>query len=167
MTTDELIEGILKREGGYSNRPSDRGGPTNFGIAAMTLGEWRHLGRPATIAEVKALTVDEAWSIYWARYVTPFEVIPFDELKAQLVDFGVTSGPVTAIKTLQRLLGVPVDGIIGPRTREAMVVVPWRLTNNALVGARMAFYVAIAEKDRVQREANFWGWSRRAISFLV
>src|SRR5688572_7893012 len=113
MTTEELIDGILTREGGYVDHASDRGGPTNMGITAMTLGEWRRMGRPATRAEVKALKVEEARAIYWARYVVPFQMIPFDELKAQLVDYGVLSGPVTAIKALQHVLSVPVDGIIG------------------------------------------------------
>jgi lysozyme family protein len=89
MTVDQLITGILLREGGYRDDPSDRGGPTNFGITAATLGEWRRLGRPATRDEVRALETPEARAIYRARYVRPFETVPFGELQAQLVDIGV------------------------------------------------------------------------------
>ena len=32
MDVDELIDALIDREGGYANHPSDRGGPTNFGI---------------------------------------------------------------------------------------------------------------------------------------
>ncbi len=32
MDVDELIEALIEREGGYSNHPSDRGGPTKYGI---------------------------------------------------------------------------------------------------------------------------------------
>lgn len=166
MTTDDLLNDLLKKEGGYVDHPNDKGGATNWGVTATTLGSWRHLNRQATRAEVKALTLTEARAIYVAWYVTPFEKIPFDEVKAQLVDWGANAGPATAIKGLQRVLGVEVDGVIGPRTLAALVIYPWRVTNNALVGARMAHYVGIVEDDPTQK-VFFWGWSRRAISFFV
>ena len=38
---EQILDDILRREGGYVSHPADRGGPTNFGIAAQTLGSWR------------------------------------------------------------------------------------------------------------------------------
>ena len=32
MSIDDLIDSLIDREGGYSNHPADRGGPTNYGI---------------------------------------------------------------------------------------------------------------------------------------
>ncbi|HGV4401999.1 TPA: glycosyl hydrolase 108 family protein, partial [Klebsiella pneumoniae] len=32
MTADQIIEGILGKEGGYVDHPSDKGGPTRWGI---------------------------------------------------------------------------------------------------------------------------------------
>ncbi|MDM4484160.1 glycosyl hydrolase 108 family protein, partial [Klebsiella oxytoca] len=32
MTADQIIEGILGKEGGYVNKPNDKGGPTRWGI---------------------------------------------------------------------------------------------------------------------------------------
>ena len=32
MTIDTLIDGVIGREGGYSNHPADRGGPTRWGV---------------------------------------------------------------------------------------------------------------------------------------
>jgi lysozyme family protein len=166
MTTDALIDDILAKEGGFVDHASDHGGATNRGITARTLGAWRALGRPATVAEVKALTEQEARAIYQQRYVQPFAAIPFDELKAQLVDFGVNAGPVTAIQALQDVLGVPVDGAIGSRTLAALSVQPWRLVSNALVAKRIAYY-----RDLVRRDASqavfYQGWTDRSLSFLV
>src|SRR5436190_782558 len=44
----------LQFEGGFVNDPDDPGGAINLGVTVGTLSEV--LGRPATVAEVKALT---------------------------------------------------------------------------------------------------------------
>ena len=36
VTQDEIIDGIIEREGGYSDRAEDSGGPTKFGIKLAT-----------------------------------------------------------------------------------------------------------------------------------
>lgn len=166
MTTDELIDGILQREGGYSDRATDRGGVTNFGITAKTLGQWRRLGRVASRAEVVALTADEARQIYRAWYVKPFDTVPFDEIRAQLADIAVTSGQLQAMTLLQRALGVEPDGVLGPRTRAALAATPWRLTNMALVALRVRGMAVDAEQHPEQRE-SLRGWVNRAVSFIV
>ena len=67
MTVDDIIAGIITREGGFVNHSRDRGGATNHGITAMTLGHYRALGRAATVAEVSVLTEAEAHAIYARR----------------------------------------------------------------------------------------------------
>jgi lysozyme family protein len=166
VTTDRLIDDLIAREGGFSDHAADRGGPTNYGITSRTLGRWRRLGRPARREEVQSLTEDEARAIYQQEYVGPFTAVPFDELRAQLIDIGVNTGVTTAIRLLQLVLGVPVDGILGERTRQAIAVLPWRLTNNALIAARVQHYAAIAEADASQR-IFLRGWINRSVSFLV
>lgn len=166
MTADQLIDAILEKEGGFVNDPVDRGGATHYGITAGTLGQWRHYGRPATVEEVRALPIDEARAIYRQRYVAPFESIPFEALQAQLVDFGVLSGPATAVRALQGVLGVEVDGVLGDQTRAAVAVMPWRLVNAALVAARVKQHTELVERLPAQRKFLF-GWIRRAISFMT
>ena len=69
MSVDSIIDDVIRREGGYVNHASDRGGPTNWGITARALGDWRGLGRVASAEEVNGLTVAEARTIYMDRYV--------------------------------------------------------------------------------------------------
>jgi lysozyme family protein len=166
MTTDAVIDAVLRNEGGFVDRADDHGGATNRGITSRTLGEYRGLGRPATVAEVKALGEKEARAIYLQRYVQPFALVPMDELKAQLVDIGVTDGPVSAVRMLQEVLGVPIDGIIGQRTLAALGATPWRLVSNGLVACRVVKYARLAERDETQR-VFLRGWLNRAADFYV
>lgn len=106
---------IFGSEGGYTNDPADSGGPTKFGITVATLAAWRKA--PQTADDVKALTLDEAQAILATEYAAP---IRFDDLPAGVdycvLDFAVNSGPATAAKHLQSIVGATVDGAIGAKT---------------------------------------------------
>jgi lysozyme family protein len=166
VTTDTLIDNVITREGGFVHAVQDRGGATNMGITAATLGAYRRLGRVATDAEVRALTRIEAADIYRIQYCKPFDLIPFDELKASLVDSGVLSGVTTTIRLLQRAVGVVEDGVLGDRTRAAIVTLPWKIVANAFLAARVELLTTLVQRDASQREF-FFGWVTRAMSFYV
>lgn len=120
---DRALALVFGHEGGFSNRSkkADPGGATMFGITAQTLGNWRKLGRKATAAEVRALKPEEARAIVVSQYAKP---IRFDDLPVGLdyavLDFAVNSGPGQAVSSLQRVLGVPRDGVIGTNTLAAI-----------------------------------------------
>ena len=61
-TYDEALRRLLLHEGGYTNHPSDPGGPTNFGITIVDYRKYVKAG--ATAADVKAMHLDEARAIY-------------------------------------------------------------------------------------------------------
>ena len=168
MTLDQVISDVLKREGGFVDDPADRGGATNMGITAAVLGEWRKLGRVATRAEVAALTEPEARAIYMKRYVIDpgFGTIADDALCAQLVDFGVVSGPARAIRWLQRVLNVPATGLMDAATKAAFAAMPSRLVNDALVAARLYMIDDITDGDATQKKYEE-GWENRALAFFL
>ena len=63
---DESLERLLVHEGGYSNHPSDPGGPTNFGI---TIHDYRkYLNTNAGAADVRSMPVETAKRIYREKY---------------------------------------------------------------------------------------------------
>jgi lysozyme family protein len=116
---DFALKEVLKSEGGYSNHPSDPGGPTNFGI---TIADYKRYLKPnATAADVKAMRVEEAKAIYKPKY---WDALRCDNLPAGLdyavFDFGVNSGISRSAKYLQRLVGTTADGVIGPLTLAAV-----------------------------------------------
>lgn len=101
---DMALARVLKHEGGYTNHPSDPGGPTNFGI---TIHDYRrYIKSGGTAADVRNMKLSDAAKIYRARY---WDTLRCDELPAGLdyavFDYGVNSGTGRAAKVMARLLG--------------------------------------------------------------
>ena len=167
MTVDAILNELIGREGDFTDDPLDRGGATKYGITAATLGNWRGWSRPATRAEVEALTVPEAKAIYTVRYLEQpgFAQIPSEPLRVALMDDGVNSGPAAAIKRLQRVLGVSQDGVLGPITLTAVREYPDTRLLQELVKARCLAYARIVQADPSQRRFLV-GWLTRAFTFL-
>lgn len=162
-----ILADILRREGGYTNNPADRGGPTKYGITAATLGDWRKLGRPATESEVQALTEQEALEIYFANYVQRpgLDAVQEPKLLGLLVDTAVHSGPGYAVRSLQRALGVPADGIIGPRTREMLSRADPARLYRLVLADRLRFLGRIIANDKSQAVFAA-GWLNRLAEFV-
>ena len=161
---DQILDEVIRREGGYVHDPVDRGGPTKYGITQRTLRAWR--GQAVTAEDVRRLTRDEARAIYQRRYVDEpgFATLP-DPLRAQVVDDGVLSGPRQAVKDLQRAIGgVTVDGTLGPQTRAAFARRGVAAVHARLIQVRAARIGRIVHRDPSQ--ARFLtGWLARITAF--
>jgi lysozyme family protein len=110
---------VLADEGAFVDDPLDNGGATNHGV---TLSTYRQLMKPgATVADLKNITQAELATIYRKDY---WNAICGDQLPSGLdyatFDYAVNSGPGRAAKALQSLVGVAVDGSIGPKTLAAV-----------------------------------------------
>jgi lysozyme family protein len=150
-------------EGGYSNRPTDSGGPTKYGITHKTLAAYRGVASVGA-AQVKALTRDEAEAIYRKSYWSQSggSILP-DGLDYAAFDFGVNSGPATAIKTLQKLVGVNPDGVVGVQTESAVKRYPGgihKLIEN-YIEARMRFLKSLG--GSTGWSTNGRGWTIRVL----
>lgn len=104
-TYEAALARLLAHEGGYTNHPSDPGGPTNFGI---TIADYRrYVKSDATAADVKTMTIDQAKAIYRTKY---WDAQRCDELPAgvdyAVFDYGVNSGIGRSGKVLRRVLGL-------------------------------------------------------------
>lgn len=173
ISWDRLVEDTFTREGRtYGDQtthpPIDQ--PTApGGIILETLTEY--LGRPATLAELRALTVDTArpilrWRLERDARVYGFDAIAYEPLRVQMLDWGFNSGPGTATIWLQRVLRVEADGHFGPVTRAALARAdPW-LVHHALIGAR---FQQIDEWTDAAATRKQWeeGLENRALSFSL
>lgn len=179
MIPDDLIADLIDREGGYSDHPADRGGPTRWGI---TENEARAHGYTG---DMRDFAKDAAFDIYRHKYWTEpgFNQVALRDVKLaeELLDTGVNMGPTVAGRFLQRALNVLnrgasaypdviVDGNVGKITLYALdqfiaargpdgITVLLRALN-ALQGAR---YVEIAEANPSQ-ETFEYGWLRERVA---
>jgi lysozyme family protein len=152
LSFDDVFARLIPLEGGYSNDPQDPGDETKFGISKRSYPN----------LDIANLTLDDAKSIYRRDF---WGAISADRLPPsvvyQLFDFAVNSGPATAIRHLQRAVGVPDDGAWGPisqkaadRCREGTIIM--RLT-----ALRLEFLA-----DRKNWEHAGKGWARRIATNL-
>lgn len=165
MTVDEIIDGVLENEGGFADHPADRGEATNFGITKRTLAQWR--GRNVRRIDVERLTKTEAHEIIKHRYVDVQGIhkLTDAELQAQVVDTSVHSGPVLAVKDLQRAIRAKQDGIIGPKTLARIEAKGVEETHQQLVIERVKRLGNICVQDPSQN-VFLKGWLARALKFL-
>lgn len=111
---EAAIKETLKWEGGYSNHPSDPGGPTNWGI---TIADARKYWKTdATAEDVKRMPIEVAIDIYRTKYWKT-AYYDCDKLSSgvdlAVFDFGVNSGPSRAKRYLDMALGASTpEGII-------------------------------------------------------
>ena len=150
---------ILRHEGGFVNHPKDPGGMTNLGVTKATWEGWT--GKPATEADMRALTPEKVAPLYRERY---WDELRCDDLPPALAlcvfDFGVNAGPARAARYLQGLAGAVQDGIVGGATLAA--VNAW-IARVGLSGAVRAYQEARRHYyRRLGTFATFGrGWLRR------
>lgn len=119
-----LVPHVLKWEGGFVDDPDDLGGATNKGVTIKTYKAYcKRKGYPQpTIERLKNLTDEQFCDILKTMY---WDTCKADRIESQsvanaIVDWAWHSGTATAIKEVQRVLGVEADGIIGNVTLAAI-----------------------------------------------
>lgn len=153
-----LMPFILSKEGGYSNKKSDKGGPTMKGVTLVT---YRSVyGEKKTVADLKKITNDEWYNIYKKHY---WDKCKADEIKDQsvanlLVDFAWHSGVGRASKAIQKVVGARQDGIIGDLTLREINDEDARELFTALKLERVKYLQGIAKGSQ---KVNLKGWLNR------
>ena len=117
-----FVEETLRREGWpkITNRPSDKGGLTKGGITKAALEEFRK--RPVTDDDIRSLSLEEAAAIFSFQYLKPYAWIPDTAVRTFCADLAVMAWHDDAARMLQAASGATVDGVLGPQTREKVLL---------------------------------------------
>lgn len=154
MSFEHAVAFVLVREGpDLVDDPDDPGGLSRYGIALRFHPE-------LTADDIRNMTASGATDIYRRSY---WPVIHGDDLPDYLhlptLDCCVNPGQGVVVRLLQKAVGVPQDGLIGPGTLTAL---------------RIANQYTLLERFTAAR-INYWstrsgwakygeGWSARAVA---
>jgi len=153
---------ILKNEGGFEDDPHDpgnrmpdgRAGCTNFGVIQANWEDF--VGHQVTHEDMRALTINDVNPFYRKRY---WDTIKGDDLPMgvdyAVFDFEINSGG-RAAKALQSLLGVTVDGQIGPTTVAAAQAADASSVIAGICETRLNYLKTLSDWDRYGN-----GWANR------
>lgn len=163
MTNEQLFEKARKR--GFANDPHDLGGATMCGVTIATYTEYRRrkgLPKP-TVEQLKAIPYKE-WleilkAMFWDRWKA--DQIRNQSIANFLVDWVWASGNY-GIKLPQKILGVTIDGVVGPKTIAAVNAKDPDTLFYQLRQERIDFTDRIC-KSRPQNKRFYTGWINRII----
>jgi len=159
---------VLAKEGGYANHPSDKGGETYKGIARNYHPTWqgwdivdamKPLHNNQIIQDVRLDNLVKTF--YKLKF---WDKLLLDEMSSQdfanfFFDFYVNAGN-TAVKILQRILGVRADGVYGPKTHAALMRSNLQSVYALYFEDRENFYRSNSQFNTFGR-----GWLSRLYSF--
>ena len=152
MNFDQAFEKLMEHEGGLVEHKADPGGLTNFGISQRSYpGE-----------DIRNMTRARAAEIYLRDFWGPAgcDALP-STLRFQVFDMAVNSGVKTAIKMLQSAVGTVPDGVIGPKTLQAVNATPVPILIARFNGRRLEFMAGLPHWPAFGR-----GWARRIAANL-
>jgi lysozyme family protein len=150
---DAAFERLIGHEGGYVNHKADPGGETKYGITKRTYpGE-----------NIKTLTLARAKEIYRRDFWGPAgcDAVP-DAIKFDLFDAAVNSGCRQAVKFLQGAVGTVQDGLLGPKTLQALNATPPERLVMRFNALRLLFMAELTTWPSFGR-----GWARRVALNLL
>lgn len=176
---DRAIRTVLRHEGGFVDHPDDPGGPTNYGISLRwlrALGDLDDNGQldgdfdidgDVDVEDIRMMGIERAIGFYrehwWEKF--GYASLPLG-VGEKVFDLAVNMGDRQAHKLLQRALRaagelVIDDGILGPKTRDALRRASDEVVLAALRSEAAGFYRLLAA-TRPKLGAFLDGWLRRA-----
>jgi lysozyme family protein len=135
-------------EGGYQDDPNDKGNWTGAAVGVGVLAGTKYGISAAEYPnlDIKNLTPADALPIARAKYWNAIngDLLP-PAVALCVFDFAYNAGPHEACKVLQRVLGLPQDGVCGPQTQDACRLNDSHVLAREFTAARIAAYQLMSE----------------------
>lgn len=152
---EQCLAMVLKHEGGFVNHPKDPGGMTNLGVTRKVWEEW--VGHSVDELTMRSLGPKDVAPLYKKNY---WDKCRCDDLPRgvdfAVFDLAVNSGTGRAAKFLQNVVGVNVDGAIGPATLAAVSAMNPQQLASKICTKRLSFLQALPTWGTFGK-----GWGRR------
>lgn len=154
---------MIDNEGGYTLHTvkGDRGGQTYAGIARKFHPDWSgwmYIDNGRLI-----LARSQVYLFYREKFWNKIKGsdIGMQKIAETIFDFAVNAGPKTAVKLAQLVVDESIDGVIGPKTINALNEVPEEEFLQGYLIAKIKYYVDICNRDTSQSKF-LRGWINRA-----
>lgn len=149
-SSSNIIRFELSRENGYSDDPADPGGATMTGVTLKTYSAYcKAKGYPQPSKKALRNIPYSHWKDILKMYFWDFchaDEIGFYPLRWIIVDWVWASGP-KALNRIQRILKVPADGIVGPKTIGAINSLPGDYLFSLVMQSRLAYIDEICRRN--------------------
>lgn len=157
MRFDDAFAVLIGHEGVLSMNANDKG---NWTGGAVGLGELKGTKYGISAAsypdeDILHLTLARAKQIYRRDYWAPIEALP-PSVRFDVFDMAVNSGVRRAIETLQGVVAVAQDGVIGPVTVYAVNSMSSARVRARFEGARLEYLADLTSWPAFGR-----GWCKR------
>lgn len=154
---DFLNNFVLNEEGRYyTDDPDDPGGATDYGITQSSFDSYCQK-KGLTTHDVKTLTEQEIEAVYsdlWASASCDKMASPVDMVH---YDYCVNAGITQASISMQRVLRIMMDGVIGPQTVATIERWDPKELSASLLSERARFYNAlVTEKPELGKYLQGW-----------
>ena len=171
---------ILVHEGGYVNDPDDPGGETYQGIARKMQPDWlgwtiidllkKHGSFPVSLhssdeKEILKQLGFEVKSFYYSNFWMKIQgdKITNQKVADSIFDFAVNAGIPVSISLAQSVVNAKPDGVIGPKTIDAINRTDVKYFLAAFTLTKIIRYVAICNKRQTSKK-YFFGWVVRSLN---
>lgn len=156
MDFKQAFDRLIGHEGEYVNHPADPGGETMFGVTARVALAHGYSGPMRSLSRDKAREIAKA--AYWDRV----QADQYDgAIGFQVFDAAYNHGIETAVRLLQRAIGVADDGHFGPVSLAALKRMSVTDVLARFNAERLEFYTKLSTWPEFGK-----GWARRVAGNL-
>lgn len=148
----KCFDRVIELEGGYklTHVPGDHGGTTYAGISKVKWPQWEGWSKPNPQLYVADFYRKNFWGAVQG------DNIKSDRIALLMFDFAVNAGVFVATKLAQQLVGVGIDGEMGPNTLAALNEYDDRLFSLAYTLLKIYRYNDIAGKGENIKFLRGW-----------